>query len=418
MHPSSDTIEAAQRAALLRQRRLATGLLVVMALLFLATRLLPEPSFAVLLVRAASEAALVGGLADWFAVTALFRHPFGLAIPHTAIVPRNKDRIGDGLGRFVERNFLEPDLLTAKLRSLDLARRGSTWLAAPANARRLATRLAAAAPFLLDALGDQELRAFLRRTLRDQLSATNLAPPLGRLLEVMTQARHHQALFDRALLFTTELLIRNEERFYTIVSEKSSWWVPPSLDRTIAKRLLKGIYELLDELTAPDHEVRRGFDTAVAELIEKLKHSPEFHARVDALKHELVETPVVQEYLDAVWDELRRLVLADVQAPDSRLVTTLADALASLGRNLARDEAMRARLNATLERAIVDLAVPWRQEIGRFIAEVVHSWDTQTVTERVELVVGRDLQYIRINGTVVGALVGVALFLLSAFALP
>jgi uncharacterized membrane-anchored protein YjiN (DUF445 family) len=411
-------MEALQRARLVRQRQLATGLLVLMAILFAATRLLPEPSLWVLLVRAASEAALVGGLADWFAVTALFRHPFGLPIPHTAIIPRNKNRIGDGLGHFVERNFLEPELLAAKLRSLDLGQRISHWLATPAHARRMAERLASAVPFVLQSLGDQELRGFLRRTLRDQLRAANVAPPLGRLLEVMTHARHHQVLFDRALVLATELLLRHEERIYAIVSEKSSWWVPPSIDRSIARKLVKGLYELLEELTAHDHEVRLGFDRAVVELIDKLKHSPEFHARVDALKHEMVENPVVQDYLDAVWDEMRRLVLDDIERSDSRLVTTLADALESLGRNLAREDGMRARLNGALERAVIDLAVPWRHEIGRFIAEVVHSWDTGTVTERLELVVGHDLQYIRINGTLVGALVGVALFLLSVFVLP
>jgi uncharacterized membrane-anchored protein YjiN (DUF445 family) len=396
-----------------RQRRLATGLLVVTALLFLSTRLVPEPSFAILLLRAASEAALVGGLADWFAVSALFRHPFGLPIPHTAIIPRNKDRIGDGLGRFVERNFLVPNLLAAKLRSLDLGSRISNWLAIPANAHQLALRFAAAVPFLLNSLGDQELRGFLRRTLRNQLRAANLAPPLGRLLEVMTQAKHHQVLFDRALLLATELLLRHEDRIYAIVSEKSSWWVPPSLDRSIARKLIKGLYELFEELAAQDHEARLGFDKAVTQFIHKLKHAPEFHARVDALKHELVEKPIVQEYLDAVWDEVRRLVLEDIHAGDSRLVTTLADALQSLGHNLARDNAVRERLNNALERVAIDLTEPWRPEIGRFIAEVVHSWDTETVTARLELVVGRDLQYIRINGTLVGALVGISLFLIS-----
>jgi uncharacterized membrane-anchored protein YjiN (DUF445 family) len=272
-------------------------------------------------------------------------------------------------------------------------------------------------PFVLGSLSDQELRAFLRRTLRDQLRAANLAPPLGRLLEVVVQAQHHQALFDRALLLATELLVRHEDRIYTIVSDKSGWWVPPSIDRTIARKLLTGVYELLEELGAHDHEARLGFDRAVLAFIDKLKHSPEFHARVDAMKHELLDNPVVQEYLGAVLDEVRRLVLEDIHAPGSRLVTTLADAIESLGRNLSRDDAVRARLNGTLEQAVIDVAVPWRQEIGRFIAEVVHTWDAQTVTERVELAVGRDLQYIRVNGTLVGALVGVLLFLASTFLL-
>jgi uncharacterized membrane-anchored protein YjiN (DUF445 family) len=409
----SEAIEEQQRAALRRQRRLATGLLVAMALLFFVTWRVPAPPLWVQLLAAASEAALVGGLADWFAVTALFRHPFGIPIPHTAIVPRNKDRIGDNLGSFVERHFLQPDLLAAKLHSLDLGRRISAWLSVQENAERLARRAAAALPLLLHSLDDAALREFLRRTLRDQMRAANLAPPLGRLLQVMVEARHHQYLFDRALLLATETLMRHEERIYAKVSEKSGWWIPPSIDRTIARKLLTGIYELLEELADHDHEARIGFDRAVHELIDRLQHSTELHDRIDALKHELVENPAVQTYLTTVVTELRRLLIEDIAQPDSRLVTTMTDAFQSLGRNLARDDAMRARLDAALEHAIIELAVPWREEIGRFIAEVVHNWDTETVTERLELAVGRDLQYIRVNGTLVGALVGVVLFLVT-----
>jgi uncharacterized membrane-anchored protein YjiN (DUF445 family) len=409
---------AQQRAALVRQRRLATALLVLMALVYVSTRLVAEAPFWLALVRAASEAALVGGLADWFAVTALFRHPFGVPIPHTAIVPRNQARIGKALGRFVERHFLEPALLAHKIRTLDPASRLGTWLAAPEHARRLAVRVARALPWAVHAADDRALRDFARRALHEQLAHVNLSPMLGGLLEVLKAGGRHQELFDRALVAGSNLLANNEERIYALITDKSQWWVPPSVDRSIARRVIVGLHELLDELADHNHEARRGFDTATHDFIERLKHSPELHQRVDALKRELLNSPQLQAYFAAVWDELRTRVVQDASGSDSRLAAALAHALAALGATLMKDDVVRARVNRRIEALTVEFAVPWRTEIGDFIAEVVESWDTVTMTDRLELVVGRDLQFIRINGTLVGALVGVLLFVASEWLFP
>ncbi|HET8726451.1 MAG TPA: DUF445 domain-containing protein [Alphaproteobacteria bacterium] len=407
--------EALQRRTLRRHRLFATGLLIVAALIFVLTLTVEVPGFWTLLVQAGAEAAMVGGLADWFAVTALFRRPLGLPIPHTALVPRNKDRIGVGLGSFVERNFLHPDLVVDRLRSLDVAALAGRWLARPESADLVAGRIVAAVPVVVNSIDDDEVRHFIRRALHEQLDAVDLAPFLSKVLAVLTENRQHQALFDQALKIARRLLLENEERIYEIVGEKSRWWVPRSVDRRLAEALVSGMVDLLGDLTDPDHEARRRFDQAVEQIVERLATSPEAAARVAAIKTEVLTNPAVEEYLGSVWELLKRLVLDDVAAADSQLHRAIARGTRSLGGALVDDQHMRKRVNRRIEKMVIGAVVPARAEIGAFIADVVRSWDARTVAERLELEVGRDLQYIRINGTLVGALVGCAIFLISHF---
>jgi len=410
--PASDT-EPNQKAALRRQRRIATLLLVLTGALFLTASAVDAPGFWVELLEAASEAALVGGLADWFAVTALFRQPLGLPIPHTAIIPRNKARIGEGLGRFVEQHFLAPELVRERLKRIDFADHGARWLEQPENAGRLANRAASSIPYLMHLLRDPEIQEFFRRTLNRQIEQINLAPAAGKLLRILTESEQHQVVFDQALRLARQFVEQHQEHIYQRVAERSRWWVPSTIDRAIAGRIVNGVLELLEELEQHDHEARRGFRATLEELIENLERSPEHWARVEEAKRELMRNPTVQAYLASLWDQLRELIAADVGASSSRLREGLAIALQSLAASLPRDDNLRRRINDRVERMVMEFVVPWRTEIGNFIAEVVRGWDTPTVTERVELAVGRDLQFIRINGTLVGALVGAALFLLS-----
>lgn len=392
---------------------MATLLLLLMAALFVGAKFIPSPGFWAHLLEAGAEAALVGGLADWFAVTALFRQPLGLPIPHTAIIPRNKARIGEGLGRFVEQHFLAPELVAERLRHIDFADHGAAWLAKPENTERLARRVAASIPYLMTLLQDRELQDFLRRTLNRQIEQVNLAPVAGGLLRVMTESEQHQVLFDQALRVARDFVQRNEERIYEVVAERSQWWVPSSIDRAIARRIVGGVLELLEELEQHDHEARQGFRKAIDNLIDNLEHSPLHQARVEEMKRNLLSSPTVQAYLGSLWEHLREIAENDVNSSSSRLRDGLVMALQSFAHHLPQDDSLRDRINRRVEKVVIEFVVPWRTEIGNFIAEVVKSWDTRTVTERVELAVGRDLQFIRINGTVVGALVGCSLFLLT-----
>ena len=410
-----DSSERHKRRELRRHRSFATGLLGLAALGLVAAHLAPFEGFWIGLAQAGTEAALVGGLADWFAVTALFRRPLGLPIPHTALIPRNKDRIGDGLASFLERNFLAPDLVAGKLRSLRLAERLARWLARRRTAEMLADRVLAAAPFALHAIEDRTLRDFVRRALREQLDQADLAPLLARVLGVLREQGHHQRLFDQGLRIARRLLAENEQRIYEAVSQKSPWWAPRTIDRRIAEAIVAGVIELIDEMGAPDHEARLRLDTALADLIARLETSEKSREAVTAIKAQILDNPAVQDYLGSLWDSLKRLLLDDAQSADSRMRQALVDGLRALGHALAEDRGMQERLDRRLELFASGVLAPFRAELGGFVAEVVRSWDARTVADRLELEVGRDLQFIRINGTVVGALVGCALYLAFTF---
>jgi uncharacterized membrane-anchored protein YjiN (DUF445 family) len=407
--------EAGMRRALRRNRALATGILGVAAIIFLATSAVRDPGFWIALVRAGAEAALVGGLADWFAVTALFRHPFGIPIPRTAIVPRNKDRIGEGLGQFVERNFLAPEILAARLAALAPVKCAADWLADPGNAELVASRIAEALPPIIRSLEDRELRDFIARSFHEQLREVELAPVLGQLLSLLTRSGQYDALFDRALDAVHELLAANADRLYAMVAERSRWWIPRAMDRRIAERIIDGIEEILAELRQPAGEARGRFRAAVEGMAADLVASPLWRRRVAEIKDRLLEQKEVQDWLGAVWDELRRIVLEDLAAPASRTRAAMTQGLASLGRTLAGDAEMQLRLHGGIEHVALAV-VPWRGQIAALIAEVVRSWDAGTVAARLELAMGSDLQYIRMNGTLVGACVGCLLFLIARFA--
>lgn len=394
---------------------LATGLLALAAAVFLASSAVPQPGLWLGLVHAGAEAALVGGLADWFAVTALFRRPLGLPIPRTAIIPRNKDRIGAGLGRFVESNFLAPTILAAKLAALAPVGRAASFLAVPDNARSVAAWLAAALPPVIRSLEDRALREFFARSLQAQLGEAELAPALGHLLALVTRSGAYDALFERTLEAAHAALAANADRIYAMVAERSRWWVPRTIDRRIAATLVAGIEDVLTELRRPDSEARRSFRSGVERLAHDLVELPQWRQRVAAMKAHLLEQKEVQAWLAASWDRLRGIVIADLAAPESHTRAALETGLASLGRALAADEAMQQRLHAGLEH-IALAVVPWRGQIAALIAEVVRSWDAATVAARLELALGNDLQYIRMNGTLVGACVGCVLFLIVRFA--
>lgn len=409
--PTVPADEADQRRALRRHRLMATGLLVVMAGLYALSRALPpEPAFWIGLLEAGSEAALIGGLADWFAVTALFRRPLGLPIPHTGLIPRNKDRIARRLGLFVTDNFLAPDLVHERLRGLQISGRVGLWLARPENARRAADHLTEMIPPLLAAVDDARLRALLQTALTRRLRAADLASLLRQALAVVPKD-DYDALLTQALVAGREALAAHEDHIQALVSERNRWWMPKTIDRRVSRAIVRGVLDLLDELAQPGHPSRARLDAALIDLREKMEHDPAVHARLAELRDRLLGQPRVQAQMGRVWDELRRLTAEAAVRPDSRLRLTLADGLRALGRHLVEDEATRRFLEDRLDGAVATVLVPWRREIGAFIEDVVRRWDATTVAERIELTVGKDLQYIRVNGTLVGALIGCALYL-------
>lgn len=410
---TDDGAAHAQRLALRRHRSFATALLVVMGLIYLAATWSGAGGFWIDLLRAGTEAALVGGLADWFAVTALFRHPLGLPIPHTAVIPRNKDRIGQGLGAFIERHFLEPRLVAARLRAAGISRRLGRWLVGRSNAELVSDRLVVVLSFAFRSLNDQQVGHLLQVMLHRRLAETELAPVLATLLELLRRQGLHQELFDSMVEAVRGYVLLHSRQIGDLVEERSEWWVPRRVDRRVAKAITEGLVDYLDGLRHRDHDARVKFDETVDRLIHDLRHDPGYRARVNALRDRLLETPEVRDYVTGLWQALRGGLEAELAEPHSRLRQGLSGLLRSLGAAVAEDTAMQARMDARIEEVVLALMEPWRKGAGQFVADVVRGWDARTVADRVELAVGRDLQFIRVNGTLVGAVVGCLIFLLT-----
>jgi uncharacterized membrane-anchored protein YjiN (DUF445 family) len=400
------------RRALRRNRLLATGLLALMIVIAIATRLAPSPGWLVQLVRAGAEAGIIGGLADWFAITVLFRHPFGIPLPHTAILPSNKDRIGRSLGSFVERNFLVPEVILPKMQQTDLTGKIASWLALPETAPMVADWIITLLKRFLAASHSVQINEFIQRTVSQQLRTLDLAPPLGRVIEVLATSQESDILFEKVIQAAESWIMANRTQVDEMVEQRSHWWIPRTIDRRIAAAIVDGAIDVLHRLRQRDSEVRVQFRTAVAGLVDDLMTSTEQHEKIQRLKNLLLDDPEVAAWLASAWDRLSHRLMQELSDPRSNARSTIHSAVLALAHSMREDAFIRTRMDAVIERLVIKL-FQWRGEIGLLIAEVVRNWDSRTVSDRLELVLGSDLQYIRINGTIVGAFVGCAIYLLS-----
>jgi uncharacterized membrane-anchored protein YjiN (DUF445 family) len=409
---ASAEIDALRRHRLTRNRVLATSMLTIMGAIFVATYLVPEPGFLTLLTRAGAEAGMVGGIADWFAVTALFRRPLGLPIPHTAIIPTNKDRIGLTLGRFVESNFLTPEVLLPRLRRLDAGRQVSAWLAEPESASLIARSVASVLPRVIGALQHQDLHDFMQRAFGDAFGRLDVAPGIAHVVRALTASGEADVLFDRALGIAVRWIADNRDALDQLIRQRSRWWIPKAIDRRIAAAILDGLIDLLTDLQDHGSDARTKFRAALEGLVTDLLNSPAQRAQVNDAARRLLAHPDTRAWLASVMAELRDAAEADLAQPRPRLAAALETPVTLIARTLAADALMQQHIDGSVE-LIAQWFIGWRTEIGAFIAEVVRNWDTRTLVERLELVVGSDLQYIRMNGTIVGACVGCLIFLMT-----
>ena len=408
--PASLPFEAPP-AGLVRMKAVATGLLVAMAALFLATRplaaLYPGWGF----VRAFAEAAMVGALADWFAVTALFRHPLGLPIPHTAIVPRNKDRIGDQLARFLQENFLVTAVVARRMRRLDVAAAIARWLTDPAEGaggrfRRGASRMVAQ---VLDALDPARLGGMVKGAIAGRVRAMAVAPLAGQLLAAAMAEGRHKPLLDAAIRWAGGALAANDALVRRIVHDRAGSilrWT--GLDETVADKLIGGLDKLLADMADdPAHPLRLAAEEGLDRVAWDLRHDPATQERVERMKDDLVANPAMQRWLDGLWEQARAALLAIARDPEAAMRGQLGELLRQVGTTLETDRRLARSINRFTRRAVVGAATDYGAQIVRLVSETVRSWDADTITRRLENAVGRDLQYIRVNGTLVGGLVGV-----------
>src|SRR3954453_2628811 len=397
---------------------LATGLLVVMAAVFAAARAL-EPRYPALsYVKAFAEAALVGGLADWFAVTALFRHPLGLPIPHTAIIPRNKDRIGETLAKFLQENFLIPSVVARRMRNIDVAGAVGHFLQTPSKEEQ--SRIRAGASRLIadvfESLDDERLGGIVKRDISSRLRNTEVAPLLGHALPSAINEDRHVPMLEAGIRWMARTLDANEPLIRDMVHKKANWVLKlAGLDAKLGRAIIDGLRKLTIEMsTDPAHPVRVKVEEALAQLANDLQTRPETRERVEAMKEQLLDNKSVSLWLDTIWQKGREAVIRAARNPDAVLAGKLGEVLKTMGATLESDPRIRAALNQFARRATVGMAASYGSAIVRLVSDTVRGWDARTVTARLEAAVGRDLQYIRINGTLVGGLVGVVLHLLDS----
>jgi uncharacterized membrane-anchored protein YjiN (DUF445 family) len=408
---------ARQQQALDRMRRIAGGLLLCMALLLILARGMGPERAPWPYVAAFAEAALVGGMADWYAVTALFRHPLGIRMPHSAIIPNNKERIGLSIGNFLQYNFMTQHVVREELDRVDFAGAAADWLAAPEHSAEVAAQLTRALPALLRDVDEHQVRAVLQGALAGAFDGVRLAPALGQVLGLLVAGRQHHVLLERILGIVARALEQNRPYLRGKVHQHSPRWLPRALDDQLFERLLEGVHAILIEIQAEDSEWRARFDQAAHEMVARLSDSDAYEQSLHAMLARGAGHPAVRTYAAEVWRTLKARVLADCAAQASRIAAASAAALQGLGTALQADAELRARLNASLRALVADTIVERRDLIAAVVWRVLRNWDAETVSRKFELQVGKDLQYIRLNGTVVGGAVGVLLHGMSSLLL-
>lgn len=391
-------------------RLVATGLLILMAVAFVLLRQFAGPQPAWGYALAFAEAAMVGGLADWFAVTALFRHPLGVPIPHTAIIPENKDRIADTMAAFLRDNFLTPQVVARRLSGLNLAGAAGGFLMDRERGGESRVRAGAANLFgdILQSLDPEQLGGLVKSGLRGQLEKLDVAPLLGQFLDAAIADKRHIPLLEGILRWAGVALESNEPLVRDMIHQRANAILRfTGLDEKLANAVLDGLYRLLAEcIVDPQHPLRRKVEEGLEKLAQDLMNDPEMQARVERMKIEILANPAIGRWMDSMWERLRAAMLRAAREPDKALSGRLGASLSELGNALLSDDRLQLLVNRFARRTLVGVSSRYGDEIVRLVSETVKRWDAKTVTERIEGAVGRDLQFIRINGTLVGGLVG------------
>lgn len=409
------TLTDEERAADLRRMKLvATGLFVFAAVVFFVARVLEEEQSWAGYVRATAEAAMVGALADWFAVTALFKHPLGIPIPHTAIIKKRKDQIGMSLGGFVEENFLTREVITERLADAGIAGRLGQWLSVPENARTVGDQSAAVVRGVTEVLQDDVVQSGLEGVITERAKQVKVAPLVGRVIDVATEGEHHQTLLDTVIAALDGFMDENLESFRNRLTQESPWWVPETVDDVVFDKIYGAVRRFLTEVADdPHHEIRRDMDRRAITLAQDLRTSPELIDRGEQIKAEFLAHPEVRAWMQDLWTKIKVGLIEATEDPDSELRLRLEEALVSAGVSLRDDPELRNKIDRWLTDAIGYVAEEFRGEVSELIATTVQRWDTEETAERIELQVGRDLQFIRINGTLVGGLAGLVIYTVS-----
>jgi len=411
--PSLQPARARQRS-LNQMKALALALLVFAAVLYLSCLSFTDGKGGWGFLAAGAEASMVGGLADWFAVTALFRHPLGLPVPHTAIIPRKKDQIGESLALFVEENFLTVAVVGHRIAASQFPLRIGTWLAEPRHADRLARETLATFGSLERAWHDEEIGAAIAAYAEGRLRKIDVAPALAKVIDSIRAGGQHQLALTVVLRSFSRFLNENKAIFRQRLREESPEWVPEWVDDRVFRRLYAGLQKLVTDVTSFEgHELRRQYDIFLADYANSLRTDPDRAAAVNTAKLDFLERPEVRAWLDGLWQRTKASALEDIASEESQLRTTLESLILRFGSSLRDDKSLQQRLEKGLAKAVDHVITHYSHEITNLISATVSRWDAADTGRRLELQVGRDLQFVRINGTVVGALAGIGIHAVS-----
>ncbi|MFE3221663.1 DUF445 domain-containing protein [Streptomyces antimycoticus] len=409
-------LDVERRRGVRRMKALATGMLIGVALVYvLATWARSSgvdgwPGY----VAAAAEAGMVGALADWFAVTALFRRPMRLPIPHTAIIPTKKDQLGASLGEFVGENFLSGDVVRMRLRAVGIGGRLGTWLVQPEHAERVTAELATALRGALTVLRDSDVQAVVGEAITRRADAQEVAPGLGKLLERVVAESGHRRAVDLVCLRAHDWLVEHNDSVMQAVAGGAPGWTPRFVDRKVGDRVYKELLRFVTEMRdMPAHPARGALDRFLTDFAGDLQSDTDTRARVERVKSEVLGRGDVQDIIATAWASVRAMIVTAAEDERSELRQRARAAVLSLGGRMVTDQRLRAKVDGWLEDAAVYVVTTYRDEITSLITETVAGWDAEHTSRKIEAHIGRDLQFIRINGTVVGALAGLVIYTVS-----
>ncbi|MER6151486.1 DUF445 domain-containing protein [Streptomyces hirsutus] len=402
-----------KRRGVRQMKLIATGLLLFVAVVYVLAEWASHSGAGAWAgyVAAAAEAGMVGALADWFAVTALFRHPLGLRIPHTAIIPTKKDQLGVSLGEFVGENFLSEDVVRGRLRSVGIGSRLGTWLAVPEHADRVTAELSAALRGALTVLRDSDVQAVVGEAITRRADAQEIAPGMGKLLEKIVADGGHKKAVDVVLTRAHDWLVTHGDSVMDAVQGGAPGWTPRFVDRKIGDRVYKELLRFVTEMRdMPAHPARGALDRFLTDFASDLQSDTETRARIERLKSEILGRDEVQDLIASVWTAVRSMIVAAAEDERSELRLRVRASLLSLGARMSADARLQGKVDGWLESAAVYVVTTYRGEITSLITDTVAGWDAEHTTKKIEANIGRDLQFIRINGTVVGSLAGLLIY--------
>jgi len=408
--PPSPKLEA-KRGQLMAMRRRATLLLAAVTAVFVGTVVAGAEGDTVLgYVQATAEASMVGGLADWFAVVALFRHPLGVPIPHTAIITERKAQFGETLGEFIQSSFLTGDAVAERVRAAHVGDRIARWLADPANADRLAGHVLAGAVEVVDLLEDEDVHDVAERLVRDRLEAASIVPTAGRILGALTRDGRHDEVVDAALQGLNRYLDEHRDDLHERLRDQAPWWLPGAVEDRIFVRLLDGARAVLDDMVNDrQHGLRSQLDEQILRLVEQLQTSPAARAKGEQLTRDLLERPELRAWIASAWSDAKAQLRAQSTDPGSALRQQVAATVTAGGDRLLAEPTLVAKIDDGAEAGARYVVEHFGGEINQLVATTIDRWDGEETSDRLELLLGPDLQFIRINGTVVGGLAGLGL---------